>query len=84
MTDAQAYLRRFRVRPDGAEWDMVVPEELIELAGWYRMCGDMRSALGCVYLYTALRHPPPTDCPSTVELGQEVLDAWLKNRAALV
>ncbi len=78
--DARSYLRKFRLRPDDATWDMVAPEELLSLAGWYRACGDLPSMLGCVYLYTALRHPPPSDCPRTVELGRDVLDAWLASR----
>lgn len=79
--DARTYLRKFRLRPGDQTWDMIVPEELLDLAGWYRVCGDLPSMFGCVYLYTALRHPPPSDCPRTVELGREVLDAWLVARA---
>jgi hypothetical protein len=78
LADAQRVLRRFRLR-DGS-WDMAAPEELLTLADLYRACGDPRSMLGCIYLYTALKHPPPTDCPAEVELGQEVLDAWLRAR----
>lgn len=79
LSDARRVLRRFRLRD--ATWDMAAPEELLDLASWYRACGDPRSMLSCIYLYTALKHPPPTDCPSTVELGQEVLDAWMATRA---
>lgn len=80
LADARRVLHQFRLRPDDATWDMLAPEELIELADWYRACGDPRSMLACVYLYTALKHPPPSDCPATVELGQEVLDAWIADR----
>lgn len=54
--------------------------DLVDLAGWYRARGDLTSMFGCLYLYTALRHPPPSDCPRTVELGRNVLDAWLAAR----
>jgi hypothetical protein len=81
MHEARRLLGQFRLRRDDAAWDMLAPEELLDLANWYRACGDYRSMFGCVYLYTALKHPPPSDCPTTVELGQEVLDAWLRSRA---
>lgn len=82
LIEARAYLRRFRV--GNSTWDMAAPEELLTLADLYRACGDPRSMLGCIYLYTALKHPPPTDCPAEVELGQEVLDAWLATRSSTV
>ena len=74
------YLRRFQLglMPD---WSMADPLELIDLAQCYASCGDCRSVLGCIYLYTSLKHPSlPEGCPTTVELGREVLEAWLDAR----
>jgi hypothetical protein len=79
--DARSYLRRFHLSPSHP-WTLSDREDLLNLADWYRASGDTRSMLGCVYLYTAIKHPPPSDCPSTVELGREVLDAWLDARSA--
>jgi hypothetical protein len=78
--DARTYLRRLQLglTPD---WTLSAPEDLLDLASWYSACGDARSALGCVCLFTAIKHPPPEGCPTTVELGREVLDAWLEARA---
>jgi hypothetical protein len=82
------YLQRFRLHPSEqpapppveGEMALLVPEDLLELAMWYRHVRDRASMLGCVYLYIALRHPPPTDAPDMVVLGREVLEAWRANR----
>ena len=74
------YLRRFQLglTPD---WSMADPLEVIDLAHWYSSAGDIPSVLGCIYLYVSLKHPPiPEGCPTTVELGRDVLEEWLASR----
>jgi hypothetical protein len=79
--DARLYLRKFQLGRS-PELGLATPDDLLSLAQWYSTCGDARSALGCIYLFTAIKHPPPSDCPATVELGQDVLNAWLEARSA--
>lgn len=76
---APAYLRQFTLGL-AHEVGLSAPEDLIDLGQHYEAAGDFESALNCVYLYTALRHPPPEWCPQTVELGREILETWLESR----
>ena len=76
--DVHAYLRQFQRGLSATDWPMADPDELIGLAQWYHVCGDDRSAYYCIYLFTALKHPPPQGYPTTVELGRAILEAWLK------
>lgn len=78
--DVGRWLRKYQLpsRPDTLPLDD--PLDLIELARWYASARDMRSALGCIYLYVSSRQP---DAMPTVEvaLGIEVLEDWLASRA---
>jgi hypothetical protein len=45
------------------------PSDLVALAQAYKGRGDMVSCFGCLYLLTALRHPPDDDMPAAVQLS---------------